>query len=116
MRVFKTRQNLFAIEMRIRSQNIVYRLTGSKLFKNKLDGDTCTFYNWFADHYIWVYFNQMFHNYKILLYAKALDIFPRHFFQLRIRRNYVQDRLHVAVVVWGVDHLFEVERAAFDVV
>jgi len=70
----------------------------------------------FADHYLWIYFDQIFHMSKILLSAERFDIFAGHLFQLRIRRDDVQDLLHVAVGVFVVDDLFEVERAAFDLI
>ena len=47
---------------------------------------------------------------------KALNIFPRHLFQLRIRRDDVQHRLHIAVGVFVIDNLFEIERPPLDLV
>src|SRR5437764_301892 len=45
------------------------------------------------------------------LSAETLNILPRRFLQIRVRRNDVQHGLHIAVGVIVVDDLFEIERA-----
>ncbi len=116
MSILKAGQYLFALKMGIRREDVINRLAGRKFFEDQFHGYPSSSDNGLAHHYFGVYFDQVFHTFKILLSAKSLDIFPRHLFQLRIRRDDVEHGLHVAVGVFVVDDLFEIEGPPLDLI
>src|SRR5262245_39528593 len=50
------------------------------------------------------------------MFSKPSNKLPRHFLQIRIRRDDEQKGLHVRIVIRGVNDLFQIELAPLDLI